>query len=60
MLGEQDGGRREIEGTETGRIFSKVITMFSKLTGVLATQICKYLFKKKVIDLNILKVCAFD
>ena len=58
MLGEQDGGRRETEWKRTGRIFSKVITMFYNLIGVLATQICKYL--SKIIDLNTLKVCAFD
>ena len=59
MLGEQDRGRRETEWKGTGRIFSKMITMFYKLIGVLATQICQYLLKK-FIDINTLKVCAFD
>ena len=59
MLGEQDGGRRETEWKGTGRIFSKMITMFFKLMGVLATQIRKYLLKK-IFELNTLKVCAFD
>lgn len=49
------GGR---QWKRTGRIFSKVITMFYNLIGVLATQICKYL--SKIIALNTLKVCAFD